>query len=53
MLAHPGQSADLRGEVTSTYRTYYGRAPSNAQLDRILWMADNGAFADYGQFRAA
>lgn len=53
MVAFPGQKAhDLRADVVSSYRRFYGQAPTSAQLDAILWTTVNGASADYHQFHA-
>ena len=53
MLAFPqGTPFDLRGQVTSSYQEFYGRAPTITQLDTILWTSANDASAHYQQFHA-
>lgn len=50
-IAYPNQQhADLRSQISSDYQFLYGHRPSNAQLDRILWMDANSKSANYHQF---
>lgn len=53
-VAFPGRSpwGDLRAQVVRDYTTFYGRRPTNAQMDEILWMKENAQSAHYDQFGA-
>lgn len=54
MIAFPHQKPfDLRGEVVKDYRFLYGKTPTQAQIDKILWLDANRASANYRQFDAA
>ncbi|MBO0890003.1 MAG: ABC transporter substrate-binding protein [Acidothermales bacterium] len=54
LVAFPaGKRVDLRGEIVKDYRFLYGRTPTDAQIDEILWLEANGASANYKQFHAA
>lgn len=54
MVAFPHQAPfDLRGEIAGDYRFLYGKTPTDAQIDKILWLDANSASANYRQFHAA
>lgn len=54
MIAFPDQTPfDLRGEVVQDYRFLYGKTPTDAQIDKILWLDVNSDSANYRQFHAA
>lgn len=43
---------DLRAQIASDYRFLYGHAPTDAEIDTILWTRQNAASANYEQFDA-
>jgi iron complex transport system substrate-binding protein len=52
-LLHPDRfTFDVRGEVAAWYPKLYGQAPTEAQIDGILQMGENGASAGYEIFAA-
>lgn len=54
MVAFPDQNPfDLRGEIVQDYRFLYGKTPTDAQIDKILWLEANSDSASYRQFNAA
>jgi hypothetical protein len=54
MLAHPQHRPfDLRAEVSSSYRLFYDRSPTAAQLDQVLWTSANAGSAHYERFHAS
>lgn len=53
-IAFPQQDpGDLRGQITSYYEFLYGTAPTDAQIDTILWTDVNGKAAHYERFHVA
>lgn len=51
-VAFPAQGSGLREDIGRYYTFLYGRAPTGAQIDRMLWTDANGKSAGYGQFSA-
>lgn len=52
-LLHPEVfDHDLRAEMKTAYRALYNYDPSEADLDEILWMAQQGDAAGYNRFAA-
>lgn len=52
-LLHPDSFAyDLRAEMRRAYKVLYAYEPSDADLDGILWMAQQGTAANYAAFQA-
>ncbi|MBP1860500.1 ABC transporter substrate-binding protein [Rhizobium herbae] len=52
-LLHPDVfSYDLRTEMKAAYKTLYGYELTDADIDGILWLNEQGASAGYAQFKA-
>lgn len=52
-LLHPDVfSYDLRAEMRRAYGVLYGYTPDDADLDGILWVAQQGGAANYAAFKA-
>ncbi|MFN3938134.1 MAG: ABC transporter substrate-binding protein [Gemmobacter sp.] len=53
MLLHPDRfDFDLRAEMRAAYRTLYGHALTEAEIDEILWIGMQGHMAHYDRFAA-
>jgi len=52
-VAFPQQRSGLREGIVTYYTFLYGRAPTSAQIDRMLWTDANAKSAGYGQFSAS
>jgi iron complex transport system substrate-binding protein len=52
-LLHPAVfTYDLRAEMKRAYKVLYGYTPTDADIDGILWMDQQGAAANYAAFKA-
>lgn len=52
-LLHPDLfDYDLRGEMTAAYKTLYNYALTDADIDGIIWTAEQGTGLGYDQFAA-
>ena len=52
-LLHPDVfDYDLRAEMKTAYRSLYNYTPTDADIDAILWMSQQGDAAGYDQFKA-
>ena len=52
-LLHPDVFAyDLRAEMKRAYQVLYGYVPTEADIDGILWMNQQGAATNYAAFKA-
>ncbi|HEY4201928.1 MAG TPA: ABC transporter substrate-binding protein [Devosiaceae bacterium] len=52
-LLHPDIfNYDLRAEMKTAYKTLYNYEPTDADIDGILWMAQQGDAAGYDRFKA-
>jgi iron complex transport system substrate-binding protein len=52
-LLHPDVfNYDVRAEMKTAYKTLYNYELSDADIDGILWMAQQGDAAGYDRFKA-
>lgn len=51
-IAFPQERSGLRGKVTEYFQFLYDHEPTDKELDRILWTAENSGSANYQQFNA-
>jgi iron complex transport system substrate-binding protein len=51
-IAFPQQKSAVRDKAAEYFRVLYNHALTKAELDRILWTAENGQSANYSQFDA-
>jgi iron complex transport system substrate-binding protein len=52
-LLHPETfKYDLRSEMKTAYKTLYNYDLTDGDIDNILWVKEQGASADYAQFKA-
>lgn len=47
-----GTDGGLREKIVDDYKYFYNHAPTQSEIDTILWMEANGGSADYDQFSA-
>jgi len=52
-VAFPQPTAALRDDIVQYYQFLYGRVPTSAQIDKMLWTDANAGSANYGPFGAA
>ncbi|MDJ0357713.1 ABC transporter substrate-binding protein [Paenarthrobacter sp. PH39-S1] len=53
-IAFPDQTVSpLRSTIVDDYKFLYGREPSSADIDTMLWTSVNGQSANYRQFNGA
>ena len=51
-IAFPQEHSGLRGKVTEYFQFLYDHEPTDTELDKILWTAENSDSANYQQFNA-
>ncbi|MBT2536149.1 ABC transporter substrate-binding protein [Arthrobacter sp. ISL-69] len=51
-IAFPQEHSGLRGKVSEYFQFLYNHEPTDKELDRILWIAENSDSANYHQFNA-
>ncbi|MEV7134529.1 ABC transporter substrate-binding protein [Arthrobacter sp. NPDC093128] len=52
-IAFPQEHSGLRGKASEYFQFLYNHEPTDKELDRILWIAENSDSANYHQFNAA
>jgi len=52
-VAFPQPKSSLRADIVQYFTFLYGRQPTSAQIDKILWTDANEKSAGYGQFSAS
>ncbi len=51
-IAFPQEHSGLRGKVSEYFEFLYDHEPTDKELDKILWTAENSDSANYHQFNA-